>query len=322
MFQQKEFRATPSAQLRELLGQLEAHIGKLSHDPREEVQKIPVLFDEVHALIAELDYAGIPLSAEVSRFETASATLRRKARLFLRKVGGREGLAALRPKRTPSPEQWWWFIDQWLAEQGKAQRRRELRFLLIFAAVLVVLAGAYTLFLRPDESTRERLRLQQAAEQLAQNEEYAIALQTVNEALTWSPDDASLLAFKGVLETQLGLEGEAAQTFAAAEAVSDSLESFYLTRAQVHLTLGMFEAVLADAEATLSVNPKSARGHLFMAQANANLGNVLEAQRQFEEAARLANEMNDVELEAIARIQLAYLYQQMLAPLPTATTTP
>jgi len=80
--------------------------------------------------------------------------------------------------------------------------------------------------------------------------------------------------------------------------------------------------VLADAEATISMNPTSARGYMYLAQANANLGNVLEAQRQFEEAARLANEMNDVELEAIARIQLAYLYQHMLAPLPAATPAP
>jgi tetratricopeptide (TPR) repeat protein len=320
VFQQREFRATPSAQLRELLGQLEAHVGTLEHDSGEEVRKIPALFDAADAIIAELEPAGAPLPAEMARLETVSASFRRKAKTFLRKVGGIDAFAALRGEHNPETAQWWWFIDQWVADQSKTQRRRQLKSLLIGAAVLTVLAGVYVLFLQPDAATLERIRRQEAAEQFAQNGDNAAALGELNEALTIAPDDASLLAFKGVLQTRLGLEAEAATTFTAAEVAAENREHFFLIRAQVYLTLNMFEAMLADAEAAVAVNPQSARGYLYLAQANASLGNFGEAQKQYDEAWRLADEAGDGELAALARVQKAYLYQQMLT-LPMATTT-
>lgn len=322
MFQQREFRATPSAQLRELLGQLEIHIGKLEHDSREEACKIPPLFDAADAIITGLERAGAPLSAEKSRFETISASFRRKARTFLRKVGGVDVFIALRGERNPEAAQWWWFIDQWLAEQNKAQRRRQVKSLLIGAVALAVLAGVYVIFLRPDAATLERVRRQQAAEEFAQGGDYTAALDEVNAALMVAPGDASLLAFKGILQIQLGLETEAAMTFAEAEAASDSRERFFLIRAQVYMMLSMFEAMLADAETAIAANPQSARGYLLLGQANANLGNLLEARAQYEESARLAGEAGDSELEAIARVQMAYLYQQMPTPPFTATPAP
>ncbi|HOU15150.1 MAG TPA: hypothetical protein PKZ84_18740 [Anaerolineae bacterium] len=323
MFQQKEFRATPSAQLRELLGQLEVHIGKLEHDSAEEARNIPALFDAADTVIAELKQADAPLSAELARFDTISASFRRKARTFLRKVGGIAALNTLREERHPEAAQWWWFIDQWVAEQSRGRRRRQLKSLLIAAAILVVLAGVYALFLRPDAATRERFQRQQMAEELARTGEYTAALDEVNAALVVAPDDVNLLAFKGVLQARLGLEAEATTTFAAAEAAAASREDFLLIRAQIYLTLDMTEVVLADAQAAIAANPQSARGYLYLAQANANLGNITEALNQYDEATRLADEAEDAELAALARVQKAYLYQQMLAPpLTTPTASP
>lgn len=318
MFQQREFRATPSAQLRELLGKLEAHIGRLERDSREEVQKIPALFDAAHGIIVESERAGVSFPAEMTRFETASAAFRRKARLFLRKVGGAAGLAALRSGQSLAPEQWWWSIDQWVAEQQKMQRRRQVKSLLIGAAVLAIVVVVYVLFLAPDKTVSQTIRLQHAAEQLAQVGDYTAALDTVNEALALSPDNASLLALKGILQTRLGFETEAATTFTAAEAAASDREQFLLTRAQVYLVLGQPEAVLADAEAAITANPQSARGYLYLAQANTDLGNFVEAEMQYDEAGRLADEAGDVEIAVIARVHKAYLYQQLFLPTPTA----
>ncbi|HOT92960.1 MAG TPA: tetratricopeptide repeat protein [Anaerolineae bacterium] len=323
MFQQKGFHGTPAAQLRELLTQLERHIGKLEHDSREEVCKIPSLFDEAATLIEELERIGTPIAGEKTRFETAAATFRRKARTFLRKAGGTKAVAALRDAHHPDPSRWWWFIDQWLAEQNKLRLRRQMNFLMIGAALLAVLAGVYMLFLRPDAATRERLHHQQRAENFAQNGDYAAALEEVNAALRVAPDNAGVLTLKGVIEAQLGMEAEAATTFAAAEAAAASREQFLLLRAQIYLTLGMPEAALPDAEAAVAINPTSARAHLYLGQANADLGNLPEAQAQFEEAARLADEADDAETAAIARVQMVYLYQQMFVPtLDDATPTP
>ncbi len=322
MFQQREFRATPAAQLRELLGQLEVHIGKLEHDSTEEARKILALFDAADTVIAELQQAGAPLSAELSRFDTISASFRRKARIFLRKVGGTDVLITLREERQPEAAQWWWFLDQQVAEQVRGQRRRQTKSLLIGAVIFVVLAGVYALFLRPDAATRERFQRQQMAEELARTGDYAAALTEVNAALAVAPDDVSLLALKGVAQTQLGLEAEAATTFAAAAAAAKSREDFLLARAQIYLTLNMADAVLADAQAAITANPQSARGYLYLAQANTMIGNFLEAETQYDEAWRLADEAGDAELAAIARVQKAYLYQLMFAPSTATSAAP
>ncbi|HQE93839.1 MAG TPA: hypothetical protein PLH19_13815 [Anaerolineae bacterium] len=320
MFQQREFRTTPSARLRELLGQLEAHIGKLEHESAEEARTIPALFDAADALIAELKDAGVSMPAEMARFETVSASFRRKGKTFLRRVGGTDAFVALREERAPDVAQWWWFIDQWVAEQSRMQRRRQWKWLLIGAGVLAVLAGVYILFLQPDTATLEKVMRQQTAEQFARDGNYTAALGEINAALTITPNDANLLAFKGVLQTQLGLEAEATTTFAAAEATAASREQFLLNRAEVYLKLNMFEAMLADAAAAITVNPQSARAYLYLAQANASLGNFMEAQAQYDEAWRLADEAGDAELAALARVQKAYLYQQMfMSPLTTPT---
>jgi len=318
MLQQREFRATPSAQVRELLEQLEAHIGRLEHDSREEVRNILTLFDAVQARIVELEHAGASLPTEKLRLETVSNAFRRKAKTFLRTVGGSEGLADLRSEQAPAPEQWWWFVDQWWAEQKTAQRRRRAKSLLIGAAVLAIVAVVYALFLAPDKTVSETMRLQQMAEQLAKIGDDTAALDMVNEALALSPDSANLLAFKGILQTRLDAETEAATTFTAAEAAAGSREQFLLNRAQVFLVLGQPEAVLADAEAAIAANPQSARGYLYLAQANTDLGNFVEAEKQYDEAGRLADEAGDVEIAAIARVQKAYLYQQLFLPTPTA----
>lgn len=322
MFQQKEPRATPMAQLHELLGQLEVHIGKLEHDREEEVCKIPALFDAASTIIAELTQAGAPLSAEMVRFKTVSALFRRKAKIFLRKVGGTKAFVALREERHPEAAQWWWFIDQQVAAQATVRRRRQMKSLLLGALILAVLVGVYVLFLRPDAVTVERMQRQRAAEQLAQAGDIAAALAEVNAALTVAPDDASLLAFKGILQAKLGLEAAAATTFAAAEAAAESREHFFLIQAQIYLVLGMSDAALDNAQAAIATNPQSARGYLYLAQANANMGNLSAAQMQYDEAARLADEAGDVELAAIARVQKAYLYQQISPASSTVTLAP
>jgi len=318
MLRQKEFRATPLAQVRELLEQLTAHVGRLEHDSREEVQDIPALFDAVQARIVELEHAGASLQGEKLRFETVSAAFRRKAKTFLHTVGGAEGLATLRSEQTPAPEQWWWFIDQWWSERRATQRRRRVKSLLMGGAVLAIVAVVYVLFLAPDPTVSETIRLQQMAEQLAKRGDDAAALDMVHEALDLSPGDASLLAFKGVLQTRLGAETEAATTFATAETAAGSRERFFLDRAQVYLVLGQPAAVLVDAEAAIAANPQSARGYLYLAQANTDLGNYVEAEKQYDEAGRLADAAGDVEIAAIARVQKAYLYQQLFLPTPIA----
>lgn len=318
--QQKTLIMTPSEQLRTVLGQLEAHIGKLDHDSREEVLKIPQLFDAAYSALVHLRQAGVSIPAEEARFGTVSAQFERKGTVFLRKIGGARVLEALRQQETPETERWWWTIDRMLADQQKTQLRHQGKMLLIGGAVIAVLALLYLLFLAPDEETRARLRHQQNADQFAQDGAYGEALDEIHQALTYAPDDIDLLIWQGALEQLLGREDEANVTFATAEAIAGSRQQFLLERAQVYLNLYEPEAMLADAEAVIRLDPDAPYGYFYAGQAHLQMGSYLAAQENYEQTATLAAVVGETELEAIARIQIAQIYQMMMAP-PEATPT-
>ena len=309
--QQKQRVSTPTEQLRQALDRLEAQIGKLDHDTRDEILKIPSLFDTAHTLLTELTHKGMTLTAETSRYKTASAQFQKKGGVFLRKIGGAHVLEALREERAPDSERWWWYIDRWLADQKRNQLRRQGKSLLIGIAIFAVLTLLYALFLAPDKATRARISHQQAAESFATNGDYEQALDEVSQSLSYAPDDLDLLILKGVMEQHLGRATEAEATFEAAEAVADSRRDFLLARAQAHHILKEPKAVLADAQAAVALDPEAPYGYFYIAQAYLSLGNFPEAEANFEKTATLAKAAGETELEAIARIQIGYLYQMM-----------
>jgi tetratricopeptide (TPR) repeat protein len=318
--QQRTLISTPLEQLRTVLGQLEAHIGKLNHDPREEVLKIPQLFDTAYTALVHLRQAGVSIPAEEARFGTVSAQFEKKGTVFLRKIGGVRSLEALRQQETPATDRWWWYVDRVLADQQKMQLRHQGKKLLIGGVIIAVLALLYLLFLAPDKATRAKIQHQQNAEQLAQDGAYGEALDEIHQALTNAPDDIDLLVWQGVLEHLLGREDAANVAFATAEAIVGSRQQFLLERAQVYLNLYQSEALLADAEAVIRLDPDAPYGYFYSGQAYLQMGNYLVAQKNYEQTATLAAAAGETELEAIARIQIAQLYQMMMAP-PEATPT-
>jgi tetratricopeptide (TPR) repeat protein len=137
------------------------------------------------------------------------------------------------------------------------------------------------------------------------------ALSEVEQALAVAPGDANLLTFKGVLQQKLGQNAAAEQTFAAAEAVFGNRETFLLTRGQTYLRMGQGEAALADAQAAITLNPKSAIGYLLFGQANEALENYQEAIAAYQQAGTLADAQNNPQIAAIARMNLATLMQRL-----------
>jgi hypothetical protein len=134
---------TPAEQLREDLTQLENRIGKLDYGTREEVLDILPLFDHAFALLTDLQAQETPFPGEQARFETVMATFRRKARKFLRVIGGAPALERARQAQPPDAARWWWFVDEWQAEQQRTQRLRTLKLWGIAAAVCRVDCAVY-----------------------------------------------------------------------------------------------------------------------------------------------------------------------------------
>ena len=307
---------TPAAQLREDLTQLENRVGQIDHGTPALLSEILPLFDHAFALLTDLQAQGASFPGEQARFETVAATFRRKSQKFLRIIGGAPALERARPTPRPDAARWWWFVDEWLAEQQRARRRRALQIGGLVTAVLAVLLGVYLAFLRPDEATREYLRRQSAAEALTVSGDCAGALVEVNAALAVKPDQMELLVFKGVLEECLESPQEAEQAFTQAQALAENQETFLLERAQKYLLLGLPEPAMADADAILAENAESAYAYFFKARAYELQDALAEADRAYTKAGELAAAAHQTELEAIIRVQQAYLFQRLIADTP------
>ena len=254
--QQRQRISTPTEHLRQALDRLEAQIGTLNHASRDEALKIPPLFDTAQTLLDELAATNTNITAEITRFETASGQFQKKGAAFLRIIGGTAKLEILRAEHNPDTEHWWWFIDQWLADQKQSQLRQQGKTILIGLAIFAVLALLYTLFLAPDKATREKITHQQNAESLATEGNYTQALDEVNQGLGYAPDDVDLLLLKGIFLLYLNRESEAQITFDAAETAAGSRLNFLLERARNYQILGDYEAALiAEFETYLPETP-------------------------------------------------------------------
>jgi len=188
-----------------------------------------------------------------------------------------------------------------IEEQLRSKRRQIVGIL-----ILGVLIAAYQLFLAPDKATQQRMTHELAAEEALGAQDFTTALEEVDMALTLAPGDSDLLTLKGVALALSGQQAESERVFEQAVEAAGDLEAFHVARARYFLAI--------------EANPKSAMAYLQMGNAYAELGRVPEAAESYERAAALAREAGETQLEAMARVQLAYL--SMVPSLPTGTLSP
>jgi tetratricopeptide (TPR) repeat protein len=300
-------------ELRDRLAELEAKVGRLGHGVGpDEALTIPTLFDEINATLTSMQTEGQSLPAEEARLQAVAADLERKLPVFLRSVGGAGVLREARRAQQIGSEHWWWYIDHLLVERRRGRLVRVLRWGTIGVVVLGVLLVAFQLFLAPDPATRERIRRQQAAETLAEQGDWAGALQEVEQGLAAAPDHRDLLILKGVLQEQLGQGDAARETFVAAEDVTGSREEFLIERGQIYFAMvGQTEAALADIEAAIALNPESARAYLLLGGITEALGDYPRAIEAYQRAADLAKAQDDPEIAVVARYNLGLLLQSL-----------
>jgi tetratricopeptide (TPR) repeat protein len=302
---------TRADELRHQLDELEAKLGRLGYGLGREALTILPLFDAVSATMASFQAEGQSMRAEWARLETASAALRRKATVFLREIGGTRALQVARRTHQPLPANWWWFLDQVVADKRRAQLRQLLMTAAGTVGVLLLLFALYQRFLAPDPATRARLEHEQAAENLVLEGDLATALSEVDQALAIAPGDPSLLIFKGGLQQALGQKAAAEETFSQAEAAFGDRETFLLARGQMYLRLDQAQAALSDAEAAIQLNPESASGYLLLGRANEWLENYQQAIAAYEQAATLADAQGNSQIAAMARVNMGVLMQRL-----------
>jgi tetratricopeptide (TPR) repeat protein len=304
---------TRSDELREQITELEAMIGRMGYGLGQEALAIPALFDSISTSLGSFQAAGQSMRAEETRMETVSARFRRKADVFLREIGGASVLRDARQARQPAPENWWWFVDQLVANRRRDRMLRLLRLGAGVAVVLLLLLVLYQRFLAPDPATRERLRHQHNAENLALQQDIEGALSEIEQALAVAPDEPELVVLKGVLQRELGQDSASEETFAAAEAAFEGREDFLLARARASLLAGQPEAAVADAQEAVELNPQLANGYVLMGRAHEQMGEHLEAIFAYEQAISLAEEQGNYQLAGTTRINVGILMQRLQA---------
>ncbi|MDH7485508.1 MAG: tetratricopeptide repeat protein [Anaerolineae bacterium] len=303
-----EEKITPADELRSLLGECERALGKLRGSGSNALSILHGL-DRIAELMPQLEARGVDLRPEQARLSTLHGQLHRKASALLRELRASGGLAAARQTMQPDPAHWWWYLD----EEVRAARRRGLQRLLLSLLVLAALLAAaslvYRRFLAPDPLTVQVQTLQMEAEQFLDQGDYASALARFEEAQALRPDNVELHLWRGALYELTGQEEKAAEAFSAARALSEAAD-FHMSRGQVYVRLGQGEKALAEAQAILEADPQSPRGYYLLGNARELQGRVAEALAAYEQASRLAEERNEVELMALARVRLAFLMQQ------------
>ena len=313
---------TPAEELRQLLTRLEGHVGKIGYRQGAAAAEILGLLDQADALIEQITTTGGDLSAENARLNTITQQFDRKKATFLKEIGGAEALQQLRAARVPEEDHWWWRADVLLAEERRLHRTRLLQRAGLATLVLIVLASLYTLFLAPDEATRERYRHEQDAESALIDANLAAALAEVDLALSYAPDDGELLILKGVV---LELQGETAQAQALydrAQVLLGEAQDFLALRAQSNMLAGRGDLALADAQTIIELDPGSALGYFIAGNANLSLGNTYEAVGNYERASELADAAGQTELQGMIRVQLANVMVMLQAPDFGADTEP
>ncbi|HEY9076413.1 MAG TPA: hypothetical protein VIO61_07705 [Anaerolineaceae bacterium] len=308
--------ATIPGSISTALDRLESLIGRIGSLNPEQARQILIDMDAVQQRLDEASADENALRAERSQFNHFEATLKREARAFLNDIGGTSALTSLREQVAPPPEAWWWNIDEWLV----TQRRRSLSRLLIgigFGAVaLIILAVIYKFFLEPSPADQARYAHQINAQNLLEKKDYRAALSEAEKGLEIVPNDTEFLMLKGVLHQILGETVQAEETYRKVEPLLGSRLQFLVLRSQTFLGAGEAKLALEDAQAAIALDPNSAMANLVAGSASEALGEKQQAARYFEEASRLANEQGLDELNALARVRLAYLLQGM-STIPT-----
>ena len=299
------------------MDQLDNDLGKLDPRNRELSLKILNLFSIIQQQLDETYPQGSAPTSYQVQWNYLQDCLRKQAGLVMQGLGGVEGLKQIRIKTSPPESAWWWFLDDYLRQQRRKTGKKTAIILASISVVIIALVAAYQIFLAPPPTVRERIRHEFAASRHMENGEFTAALEELDLALMIEPQNYQLLAQKGVINLKLGDNLNAQRAFAAAEDAADSLELYYLERAQNELILGMNDAGSQDAQKAIDANPKSAHAYLLFGQANEQMGNNQAAYAAYEIASSLAEIQEDVELLATVRMRMGMLLQSLSLASPS-----
>jgi tetratricopeptide (TPR) repeat protein len=318
----KSGRTPPRTQLgdlRDLLTNIEKHITKLKEIDPEEALAIPSLFDQAQRRLAALANAGVNVGSEESHLESLLRQFHSHDSLFVRRVGGPTVLRQARQAQQPDEDHWWWYVDEALASRRKSTLLRWAVGFLVLVVAVLGFNSIYQRFLAPDPAVQASYGLRQNAENALITGDPQLALENVNEALTYTPDNAYLYLLQGVIYLTLEKPDAAEKSFDIARQKFQDDEIFYAERAGLYAIIGQAELAIEDANTAIAINPDMAYAYIHRAQAYETMGDLSAALADYELASEIAEQTGDAEIQVFARMRLAQLLERGL---PLGTESP
>lgn len=313
---------TPADELRQILTTLEKRLARLSDQSPQQALEILALLDQAELLRQRLRAAGMDPKSEETYLETIHNQFQSQAARYLSQIGGARALVQARQARPTEPQNWWWQIDQWLAERRRIALRRALIGAGLALIVIVVGVLLYQRYLAPDPEYIARISYQQVAENALLRGDYEVGLQEVEAALEIAPEEVELLILKGLLlEVQGELEA-AAEAYQQAEQNASSPAAYYEKRAAYYLMAGLYEQTIQAADQAIAANPQSIMGYLHKAQAYDSQNLYPQALENYEKADELAQNSGNAQLQVIVRVNMSNLLQRYQSAIPTIEVQP
>jgi tetratricopeptide (TPR) repeat protein len=316
-------KLTPADELRDLLGRVERRLANVGSASAEQLLELMGWLDQIVTLIAELEAQGVDLRPERTRLESIEGILRSKAGQIVRRTG--LALARRREEVKPDESHWWWWLDRFVLIRTRQRLQRMLIGLAVVAILIVGGYAAFHYFFPTNPNVEKAQGLQLTAERLAMEGNWAGAEEQLLQALEYTPDDAILWTWLGVVREKQGNQAGADEAFTKARSLSQTELDYLLAKGQVYIQSNQGDKALAEAEKAVKLAPDSAQAHFLLAGAYELLGRQLEAIQEFEKTAALAEE-KEPQLVVLARMRMGMLLQTLGVSLPTTgtvtTTTP
>ena len=312
---------TPADSLRQDLLQAERETTLLR---RQKSNLLPLLerLDRLHVGLDELEQAGVDVRAERTRWSSLGAQLRESLPRVLRHAN--EGIAGLRADREelrPSPDRWWWYLDELLGAQRKEQFRTSLTRLGVAIVVICALGAIAYFALRPDPITWAKLRLLGDADRAIQEDRPSEALVLYRQATEVDPADPEPWLRMGTTLEQLGDGAGAMAAFSAAQERFENQALYELSLGRVYIELRQPESALPHALLATELAPESPQAFFVLAGAYEGIGERQKAITALEKTEALAEAADDLTMVATVRVRLATLLQTVEFPGPSPGAT-
>jgi tetratricopeptide (TPR) repeat protein len=308
---------TDGDELRDLLSRSERLIANLKGKGQEAVVLLNWL-DRIYVLLAKLTDSGADWRPEQSTLATVEAILRRQARPFMKEV--KDELPKAREEAAATPDRWWWYLDQIAEDQRRKLIRRVVTISTTVVVALVVIYIAMTVTVDPN--VRNAMSHTAAAERQYGLGNLEMALKEYETVLQYRPGDVDTMVWIGVLQDELERSDEAQAAYQKAEEAAGSRLGFLLSRTKIYSAMGKLDVALVDINEALSIDPRSAEAHFWLATVYEARGETAKAYDEFAEASDLADAANQTELNAVIRTRMAYLLKLQPAVVTQETTTP